>query len=145
MAVERYDTKYGTVYHRPTCKDDWKNIKTVVSRRKDGSEVPYTKLTLQEPAIKSIRAVEKKLSRPWKKYFVRVTGTIRTCELQASLYASDPQRYAPPNSGLHTHGLAIDVHTGYLSRKLKKALLADGWHQSRPVDEPWHFSFRLTA
>ena len=145
MAVERYKTKYGTVFHRPTCKSDWKNIVTRSSKRKDGSVVPFTTMTLQEPALLSIRAVEKQLSRPWKKFYVRVTGTRRTCELQAQLYASDPVRYAPPNSGLHTHGLAIDVHTAFLSEKLRKALLAEGWHQSRPVDEPWHFSYRLTA
>jgi len=144
MAVERYKTKYGTIFHRPTCKDDWKNIITR-NRKRFGKVVPYTTMTLQEPALLSIRAVEKELSKPWKRFMVRVTGTLRTCDQQRALYASDPKRYAPPNSGLHTHGLAIDVHTGYLDDRLRKALLAHGWHQSRPDDEPWHFSFRLSA
>jgi len=144
MAIVRYQTKYGTVFHRSKCKSDWPNIVTK-ERHRHGKPVPYTKMTLQEPALLSIRDVEKALSRPWKRYYVRVTGTIRTCEYQAALYASDPSRYAHPNSTLHTHGLAIDVHTTYLSEKLRKALLAHGWHQSRPDDEPWHFSFRLTA
>jgi len=144
MAVEAYKTKYGLVYHRPTCKSDWKNIITR-SRKRFGKVVPYTTMTLQEPALLSIRAVEKELSRPWKRFMVRVTGTIRTCELQRKLYASDPNRYAPPNKTLHTHGLAIDVHTAYLDDRLRKALLAHGWHQTRPDDEPWHFSFRLTG
>ena len=145
MAVERYETRWGVVFHRPTCKDNWKNIISAVSRRKNGDVIPYTALKLQEPAVKSIRAVERDLSRPWKKFYVRVTGTHRTCAFQRECWNSDPVRYAPPNSGLHTHGLAIDVHTGYLSAKLKKALLKHGWHQSRPDDEPWHFSFRLSA
>jgi hypothetical protein len=145
VAVERYETRWGVVFHRPTCKDDWKNIVSGVSKRKDGSVIPYTAMKLQEPALKSIRAVEKDLSRPWKKFYVRVTGTPRTCEFQAQKYSQDPRRYAPPNAGLHTHGLAIDVHTGFLSEKLRKSLLKHGWHQSRPDDEPWHFSFRLKA
>lgn len=145
MAVERINTKYGTIFHRPTCKDDWKNIVERHRERKDGTLVPYTTLTLQEPAILSIRAVERELSRPWKKFYVRVTGTIRSCEYQAALYATDPKRYAHPNSTLHTHGLAIDVHTAYLTEKLRRALIKHGWEQSRPVDEPWHFSFKLKA
>ena len=143
--MARYPTRYGDIRHSDLCKDDWRNIISVVSKRRDGSTIPYTHLKMQEPAIKSIRAVEKELSRPWKKFYVRATGTHRTCEFQAQKYREDPRRYAPPNAGLHTHGLAIDVHTGFLSEKLRKAMLKHGWHQSRPVDEPWHFSFRLKA
>lgn len=139
------ETKYGPIRHRDICKSDWKNIKSVVSRRRDGSPIPWTNLTLQEPAIKSIRAVEKDLSKPWKKFYVKVTGTHRTCAFQAAKYKEDPKRYAPPNAGLHTHGLAIDVHTGYLSEKLRVSLLKHGWEQSRPSDEPWHFSYHLKA
>lgn len=145
MAIETYKTEYGTVYHRPTCKDDWKNIVVTKRRRPSGLVVPYTTMKLQEPAVRSIRAVEKELSRPWKPFYVRVTGSHRTCAFQAEKYAEDPSRFAPPNAGLHTHGLAIDVHTGYLTDKLKTTLKRHGWHQSRPVDEPWHFSYRLTA
>jgi hypothetical protein len=140
-----YETKYGPIRHRDICKDDWKNIVTRYRRRNNGDIIPYTALTLQEPAIASIRAVEKELSRPWKKYVLRVTGSHRTCAFQAEKYREDPKRYAPPNAGLHTHGLAIDVHTGYLSAKLKRALLRHGWKQSRPIDEPWHFSYHLKA
>lgn len=145
MAIEEYKTEFGTVYHRPTCKSDWKNIVTVQRRRPSGLVVPYTKLTLQEPAVRSIRQVEKDLSKPWKPFYVRATGTIRTCDQQRALYASDPDRFAHPDKTLHTHGLAIDVHTAYLSEALRRTMLRYGWHQSRPVDEPWHFSYRLTA
>lgn len=146
MAIHRYRTPYGVVRHSDTCKDDFKNMKTVVRLRAGTrKEVPYTRMTLQEPAILSIRAVEKKLSKPWRKFYVRVTGSNRSCAYQAALYATDKDRYAHPDKTLHTQGLAIDVHTGYLSEKLRKALLEEGWNQSRPVDEPWHFSYKLTA
>lgn len=144
--MPRIKTKYGEIRHRETCKSDWSNIKCVVSKRAI-TKVPvkFTSMCLQEPAIKSIRAVEAELSKPWSPFRVRVTGSLRTCELQRQLYASDPNRYAPPNAGLHTHGLAIDVHTKYLSDKLRRALIKHGWKQSRPQDEPWHFSYHLSA
>ena len=138
--MEKYRTRYGTVYHSPVCKDDWDNIKTFSFEGVTGATY-----TLQRPAIRSLRAVARDLGGPWKPAPVIVTGTIRSCAQQAALYAMDPSRYANPNATLHTQGLAIDVHTGHLNDKIRKSLLAHGWHQSRPDDEPWHFSFRLTA
>ncbi len=146
--VEQYKTRYGTVFHRSTCKDDWANIRTRSTRRRfkgNGSEIPFTQLTLQGPALESIKAIEKDISGPFVRQYVRATGTIRTCEQQMQLWLSDKNRFAHPNSTLHTQGLAIDVHTDFLTEKLRKSFLAHGWHQSRPDDEPWHFSFRLTA
>lgn len=146
--METYKTRFGVVFHSDSCKDDWKNIRTTVRKRGlpgNRKEVPFTTLTLQGPAIDSIRAVEKELSRPWKAFYVRATGTIRTCEQQMALWLSDKERFAHPNSTLHTQGLAIDIHTSFLDERLRKSMLAHGWHQSRPDDEPWHFSFRLTA
>lgn len=134
----KYKTRYGTVFHSERCKDDWSNIREVTLG-------PGATYKLQRPAIKSLRAVASDLGGPWSAKPVRVTGTWRSCEYQASLYAKDSSRYANPNSTLHTQGLAIDVHTGYLNAKVRDSLLKHGWHQSRPVDEPWHFSFRLTA
>jgi hypothetical protein len=83
---------------------------------------------------------------------VQVTGTSRSCELQAQLYASDRSRYAPPSVGLHTQGLAIDVDTNWQQAldgptewKFKQAMKAAGWTQTRPDDEPWHWSYGWTA
>lgn len=133
MAIERYFTKYGVVYHQPQCKSDWKNI---VERDRNG----YT-LKLQQPAMRSFRSAEEKLGRE-----IKLTGSWRSCSLQAQLYQSDTSRYAHPDKTLHTHGLAIDVSTAQPDQqRIRELLLARGWHQSRPDDEPWHYSFRLTA
>jgi hypothetical protein len=145
MAIHEYKTRYGTIYRADGCKDDYANMVTRPDVRQGGRVRPYTHMTLQKPAMDSIRAVEKDLGGPWQVERIRVTGSIRTCELQSALYASNHTRYAHPSKTLHTHGLAIDVHTGFLNERVRKSLLAHGWHQSRPDDEPWHFSFRLTA
>ena len=134
-----YKTRYGPVYHREKCKSDWRNIVTVDHKK------PWTRYTLQRPAVKSLHAVARDLGSFWKPQWVRVTGTHRTCSFQLSKWREDPSRFASPNGTLHTHGLAIDVHTGFLNEKIRKSLLRHGWHQSRPDDEPWHFSFRLKA
>lgn len=136
--MAKYMTRYGVVFHSSTCKDNWDNIKEVTLG-------PGATYKLQRPAIRSLRAVAKDLGGPWKLAPVEVTGTWRSCELQASLYASDHNRYAHPNSTLHTQGLAIDVNTNHLTPKVKQSLLKHGWKQARPDDEPWHFSFRLSA
>ena len=146
MSITTYETRYGTVFHSSVCKDDFQNVvtKTVKRRGPGGYSVTYR---LQAPAIASLRAVAKDIGGPFRQLPVKVTGTSRTCAYQASLYAKDPSRYASPNSTLHTQGLAIDVDTNFLHDhpEAKASLLAHGWNQSRPVDEPWHFSFRLKA
>lgn len=143
MALHRYRTRYGTVLKADGCRDDYPNIKTVTI----GSGRRAETYTLQAPAIRSLRVVAARLGGPWRPRAVKVTGTIRSCEYQAQLYAQDSSRYAHPASTLHTHGLAIDVDTNFLRAhpEVKRMLLNHGWNQSRPVDEPWHFSFRLTA
>jgi hypothetical protein len=48
--------------------------------------------------------------------------------------------------GLHCQALAIDVSTSLLNQdQIRRALLKRGWTQSRPDDEPWHYSFGWTA
>jgi hypothetical protein len=84
-----------------------------------------------------------------------LTGSIRSCATAQMLYFSKENqdrirttgssRYARPEATVHPHGLAIDVHTGYLNSTIRGILLGHGWKQSRPEDEPWHFSFYLTA
>jgi hypothetical protein len=71
-------------------------------------------------------------------------GTNRSCSTQARLYKSDPNRYADPKITGHTRGLAIDVDQSQGSSNLKLIhynLLAEGWVQVRPDDEPWHYSY----
>jgi hypothetical protein len=135
MTAYTYDTDYGYIHWSTTCKDDWSNI---VEKSRSG----YT-LKLQQPAMHSYRACEEKLG-----YEIKLTGTWRSCALQSQLYNSDKTRYAHPDKTLHTQGLAIDVSTNYGTYKtwrIKRALLNHGWKQSRPDDEPWHFSYYLKA
>ena len=80
-----------------------------------------------------------------------LTGSIRSCETAQKLFLTNgkfgnpPNRYANPAISLHPHGLAIDVHTGWLSSLIRSILVNHGWKQARPDDEAWHFSFFLTA
>jgi hypothetical protein len=147
MAVEEYATKYGTVYRLVGgCKDDWKNIVTSSYYRKPSGlirrRLRRVPITMQAPAIKALRVAEEALGRE-----IVVTGSLRSCELQAKLYASDKVRFAPNTVGVHCQGLAIDVTTNdpELKTKVRKALLAVGFNQSRPEDEPWHFSMKVSA
>lgn len=50
-------------------------------------------------------------------------------------------RFADPNKGLHVVGLAFDINSAYLKPEVFAAFKAEGWHQTRPVVEPWHFSY----
>lgn len=144
MSIERYETVFGTIFHSSTCKDDYDNIIT------DSRFTKYTgvtinrnvEITLQRPALKAFKRAEEELGRE-----IKITGSIRSCAQQASLYRSDPSRYASPNTTLHTQGLAIDVSTNDpdLEGRVRKVLLDVKFRQSRPDDEPWHFSYFLKA
>lgn len=145
MAIVSKDTRFGTVYRfEGACKDDWKNIDTMYLYRKPSGVVHFrkrpTSIKGQRPMLDAIRHAEEHLGSE-----VVVTGSLRTCAYQAELYRSDPNRYAPPSVGLHCQGLAIDVHTDYLTGKLHDCLKHAGFTQARPSDEPWHFSFGWTA
>lgn len=147
MGLQSKSTEYGTVHRlEGGCKDDWDNI-----TRSEYYETPRVlrpkrrrpvAITLQRPALKALKAAEAEIKKE-----IVVTGSIRTCEQQAALYQSDPNRYAPPSVGLHCQGLAIDVNTGekYLTDTVRAALKRHGWTQARPDDEPWHFSYGWTA
>jgi hypothetical protein len=158
MTGNRIRTEYGVIYRSEQCRDDWRNIETY------DQQGGHSLITLQKPAILSLKAAEQTLYRrlhpidaerrkrrgkpPGVEPIIVLPGSKRTCELQASLYAKDPQRYAPPNAGVHTHGLAIDVSQAQRRRKLNltyKVLAGHGWTRTRPDDEPWHWSFGVTA
>jgi hypothetical protein len=131
--MARYLTRFGIVRRDEGCKSNYWNI---VEQDRDG----YT-LKLQRSAMRSFRRAEKSIGRE-----IRLTGSWRDCAYQAALYAKDPNRYASPNATLHTHGLAIDVSTTLKDQEeIRKALLERKWKQSRPDDEPWHYSFYLKA
>lgn len=133
MAIYTKWTRFGRVYRSTICKDDWTNI---VEKDREGY-----KLKLQSPAMRSFRSAERRLGRE-----IKLTGTWRSCAFQAQLYQSDTSRFAHPNSTLHTQGLAIDVSTAQGDQERIRTLLKRrGWTQSRPVDEPWHYSYGWTA
>lgn len=152
---------WGTVYRSETCKDDHNNMTVYDQPPRGGATI-----TLQGPAVKSFKDAEDAFYRKtsgtnWRPGLppkferkdgtlfrpIYLTGSIRSCELQKRLFASDDQRFANPDSTLHTQGLAIDVHMVWLGKfPIIRALLkARGWGQSRPDDEPWHFSFGFLA
>ena len=151
MAIEVKDTKFGKVYRDVGgCKDDYANIVTAKRYRKASGVVPFrtrqVAITMQRPAILALRVVEAHLERE-----VVVTGSSRSCALQAALYAKDPSRYARPSEGLHCQALAIDVNTTWRASltdkeeaEFVKLMAQVGFTQARP-DEPWHFSYGWTA
>lgn len=129
-----FDTEFGQIRCGGSCKDDYGRIIAFQNR---AGQI----LKLQRAAADSLEAVETKLG-----FAVKVTGAHRACAYQAELYASDPNRFADPSKTGHTRGLAIDVDTGqsWLRRKrIGRQLAAKGWHQSRPTDEPWHYSYGI--
>lgn len=148
MAIERIETKYGTVFRADRCKDDYGTLRTSGWYRRKG--IPFKKravyVTLQKPALDAFRRAEDVLG-----FQIFTTGSHRTCEFQAAKYREDPKRFAHPNEGVHTQGLAIDVDSGQLDKRgkdgrtVREVLRAVGWKQSRPEDEPWHFSWGVTA
>lgn len=131
-----FETEFGQIRCGGDCRDD-SDYDRIVAFQNRGGQI----LHLQKAATRSLEKVESML-----KYPVTVTGSNRSCEYQAQLYASDSNRFAHPAKTAHTRGLAIDVSTALPKTKqaaIRKKLLANGWHQSRPTDEPWHYSFGI--
>lgn len=150
MTIERYETKYGVVFRDVGgCKDDWNNIGTSRYYRKTSGLIRRRKrrvpITMQKPALEALKVAEQRLGHE-----IVVTGSFRTCELQDALYHSDPpasmKRFAPNTVGVHCQALALDASTEQpdLTTAIRKAMLAQDFHQSRP-DEPWHFSYHVSA
>ena len=127
---------YGKIRCGGVCRDDYARIKTITDPPRSGRIV-----TLQQAALLAFRDAEAAVG-----FTIEVTGTMRSCAYQAHLYASDPHRFAAPNTTAHCRGLAIDVSQSMSKTKLKaigRALKARRWYQARPVDEPWHYSFGI--
>jgi hypothetical protein len=147
-----FTTPYGTVFYDHSGNDHWPNIRDyrpVFPKR-------HTEAKLQSPALKALQQAEKVYGRKiaeregwvWKKKAraINLTGSWRSFNLQYSLWRSDNSRYASPYSSGHVQGLAIDVSTNNADFELQRQILrAVGWKQSRPDDEPWHFSWGVTV
>lgn len=145
MTIEKIDTRYGPIFRSTVCKDNYGNIETSTRYKKASGTIAWRKrsgadVTLQRPALASFKMAEEKAGQE-----IVLTGSQRTCALQYELYRSDPGRFAHPNEGVHTQALAIDVNTNHLNEKVRACLKLCGWEQSRPDDEPWHFSFKVRA
>lgn len=124
---------WGEIRCGGPCKDDYNRIVTW-----HHNEHVWT---LQRAAMESLKDASEKVG-----FDIVCTGTIRSCDLQTKLYNGDHNRFAPPDKTAHTRGLAIDVSMALSwlrRRRIRRALLARGWHQSRPTDEPWHYSFGI--
>lgn len=150
--VERkIETPNGPIFYGGPCKDDYPNMEDF-----DGAG-DHLILTLQRPAMKAFKAAQdrygkrmgwsrsKRERNPDGKPIIVLPGTNRSCSTQTRLYASDPNRYAKPEITGHTRGLAIDVSRAQGNLDIIHACLkAEGWTQTRPDDEPWHYSYGVT-
>jgi hypothetical protein len=145
--VTTYKTKYGPIYYDSSaCRDSYPNIHIYDQPPHGGNY-----LKLQAAAIRAYKAVQANYAKRcgWTKERIKktggkiitVTGTWRSCELQAELYRSDPDRYASPAGTGHTRGIAVDVsmNQGDLE-KIWASFRSVGWHHARP-DEPWHWTW----
>lgn len=144
-----YKTPYGRIWYGGPCEDHYRNM--VTYDQGHGNTV----LTLQRPAMRAFWAAQVRLAKRlgWSDARIEreggkgkpikvLPGTNRTCATQYQLWRKDPKRYAHPDITGHTRGLAIDVDQSQPNLdKIHRCLLAEGWKQARPDDEPWHYSY----
>jgi hypothetical protein len=139
--VQSIKTKYGIIHvSDPGPYQKYPNINLY-------KQTKTRNIVLQGPAIRAFKAAEERVAKPGKKHILITGEGYRDYWLQRSLWLSDPGRYANPDSSMHTEGLAVDVDQNQGSGRLaniKKALVAEGWHQS-VAGEPWHFSFKVVG
>lgn len=91
---------------------------------------------------------------------IEMTGSYRSYAEQAKQYASNPNRFAPPDSSAHVRGEAVDIDLGRSGvsnpvkgdptyDRMRAAASATGWcfsalersAGSSKMVEPWHVSF----
>jgi hypothetical protein len=145
--VTTIKTPYGPANNSDQCRDDWPNMET--------AKVCGQVLHMQRSAIRAYREACRVFAKKsgWTPARIKrtggrailLTGSWRSCELQAEKHREDPSRFADPDESLHPQGLAIDVST--IQRDFDKAhaaLAHVGWHRARP-DEPWHHSWGFNA
>lgn len=129
------DGIWGRILCGGACEDDYGRIELY-------KQTPQRFIKLQRAALKSFQAAEDALG-----FKILITGSgWRSCSLQRELWWSDKGRFAHPDTTGHTRGLCIDVDQNQSPtrrRAIDKALAYRHWHQSRPIDEPWHYSFGI--
>ena len=134
-----FKSKYGVVHVRyPGPYERYSNVEVY-------HQTKTRQVILQRPAIRAFKAAEARIATKRKPHIL-ITGVgYRSYDQQRMLYASEPGRFADPDTSMHVEADAIDVDQGqgYLRLKaIHKALIAEGWFQA--VDgEPWHYSFRI--
>jgi hypothetical protein len=137
-AVERefkVDHWPGKIICGGKCRDDYKRIVT-----KGYGTNRHLHVTLQAAAMESFLEACGAVNP------IVLTGSWRSCKQQTDLWRSDSQRFAAPYTTAHCRGLAIDVSTAITAKRdeeVRHALLRRSWHQVRPDDEPWHYSFGI--
>lgn len=140
----RIRAQHGTIFYGGPCRDDYPNMEA------HEHVAGQLLIVLQGPALEALKAAEVRYgvatNRPIGRRDIIITpGSNRSCATQARLFAQDPNRFADPKITGHTRGLAIDVSTSQPNQSLiRECLLAEGWSQTRPDDEPWHFSYGVT-
>ena len=139
----QYDTKYGVIYVTdPGPFAAYPNVNTY-RQNKSGTRI----VQLQGPALRAFKKAEERCATK-KKPHILITGVgYRSYSSQRELWLEDNQRYADPDGSMHVEALAVDVDQSQGTSKLiaiKKALLAEGWHQSVP-GEPWHYSYHVVG
>ena len=98
---------------------------------------------------------------------IKISDSVRDYDQQAASYASDPTRFASPNSSAHVMGLAVDVDLGAIGAnptgnspgswpasdatfgRLHAAFTSEGWcnwqirgnSTKGKINEPWHYSY----
>ena len=151
--MSAYPTKFGAI--------EYSQVPSVARGISQGpkcvyDDPPFSKrhedVKLQLPALKAFReaeadfgrrTIDQKKPRPERRArAIRLTGVgWRDYDYQASLYASDSNRYAKPWVSGHVQGICIDVDTTLDDFHVAGIVLrGGGWKQVRS-DEPWHFSW----
>jgi hypothetical protein len=143
--VTDYKTPTGVIHYGGPCRDDYPNIRIYDQPPKGGSPVK-----LQAAALRAFQRAErdygKATKRPAGWRAIGLTGSWRSCAYQAELYRRDSKRYANPAVTGHTRGIAIDVSTSQPNQDIiARCLRRNGWTQTRPDDESWHWSYGVTV
>lgn len=139
-----FTTPFGEIRCGGPCRDNYLRIRHY-------AQTAGATVTLQLAALESFKAAELAITPHWmrrrhKVRHISLTGSARSCSSQTALWLSDKARFAEPASSAHCRALAIDVsmaQSWWRRRKIGKALAARGWHQARPSDEPWHWSYGI--
>ena len=105
-------------------------IAAIANRSQEPTLVPIPwqpNATLDIEALASLAKVQAMYGKP-----LFVTSGYRSYASQATAHASDPSRFAPADSSLHTVGLAVDFNTNSVNvedPKLVDLMTANRWYR----------------